>query len=184
MKSSTTASDLTTLDSLPNIDGSLRQLLKDVRLSLDTVHLTAEDREDVLESFRHFTAELCKPTPRPERLWRFWSRVDDLAPTAGHALAQAEAIQQLSQVGGFGIHPRGGFLNEVAAGKFVASVEDARIKQVLGLAYRQLLTLAQREGVRPEGAFDLLYFYKAIAALAQQPGLHVATLPAEQVTSS
>jgi hypothetical protein len=179
MNASTAELDLAAIDQMPRLDPPLRRLLKEVRISIDTVHLSVEDRTDLIESFRRFTAELSKPEPRPDRLWRFWSRVDDLAPTVGHELARADPIQQLSSLNGFGIQPRGGFLHEAAAAELVQTIADPRIRTALGMAYRQMVQLSSREGVRPEGTFDLLYFYKLLASLLKSSEF---TIRAPQIT--
>jgi hypothetical protein len=153
---SATDADLAAIDSLDRVDTQTKRLLKEVRISLETVYLSAEDREDVADSLRRLARELNKPEPDPDRLQRYWWRIDDLAPTAGHELARAEAIQQRSLRWGEGIRPKGGYLNEAAAREFADSVTDPHLRQVLERAHAAMVQLSLTEKVRPEGAFDLL----------------------------
>lgn len=155
--------DLATIDRLAGVEPSLKRLLADVRVSLETVFLSALDREDVLDSFRRLTEELGRTMPDAERLMRYWNRINDLAPTAGHQLAESPAIRELSLQAGDSIQPRGGFLNEAAAAAFVQSVESPSIRRVLEEAHTAMKDLSLYEGRRPEGAFDLLYFYQLLA---------------------
>lgn len=156
--------DLQSIEALTAIDPEVRDLLKEARIAIESVYLSLEDKEDVADSLRRFATELSWPARHPERLMRYWNRIMDLAPTVGHLLATSEEIQQLSMWWGDSIRPKGGFLNEAKARDYVESIEDPSIRAVMAWAYSRMAELSFFERTRPEGAFDLLYFYKLFDA--------------------
>ena len=173
MDRATTEADLATLDALGGLNTELRNLLREIRLSINTISIPPEDRADVVDSFRRFVAELAKSDPDADRLMRYWRRIDELAPTTAHELARIETVQRLSLRWGEGIQPRGGYLNERAAREFVEATTDPRIRRVLEWAHYQMVWLSASEWLRPEGAFDLLYFYRVLAKWFESPHLKV-----------
>jgi hypothetical protein len=168
-----TKADLESIENLTAIDPDVKRLLKDVRIALESAYLSATDKEDVADSLRRFARELSSPDRHPERLMRYWSRIDDLAPTAADMLAKSEAVQELSMCWGTTIRPKGGYLNEAQAREFVESVDDNGLRAALEWAYACILEMSFFAGIRPEGTFDLLYFYKLMALLLSTPYIEV-----------
>jgi hypothetical protein len=162
-----TDSDLATIDSCTGLDTETKRILREVRISIDTIVLSAEDKADVFDVCRKFAVEISKPEPSPDRLLRYWNWMNELAPTAAHELAKSATVQRLSMRWGECIQAKGGFINETAAEAYVRSIQDRRIRDAVASAHGVMLELSMFEGVRPEGAFDLLYFYKCLASWLQ-----------------
>ncbi len=121
------------------------------------------------DSLQRFAKELANPQRNPERLRRYWGRINDLAPTVGHLLSTSEAIQEASLWWGDCIQPKGGFLNEGPAHEYVETIDDRQIRRALEWAYAGICETLYMDGVRPEGPFDLLYFYKLLGGLSSHP---------------
>lgn len=160
----------------------MRRLLRDVRISLETVNLSDEDRDDAITCFTRFVAEMAKSAPHPDRLMRYWRWLDELAPTAAHELATSEIIQHQSMRWGDCIQPKGGFLNERAAKEFVQKIADKQVRDALEWAYGQMVELSFWKAVRPEGGFDLLYFYRLLASCFEE-GYYKAQIPEARPTN-
>ncbi|MCA9068022.1 MAG: hypothetical protein KDA84_03830 [Planctomycetaceae bacterium] len=158
----TKENDLAQLDTFKVADPALHKCLWEIRLSIDTLYLPDEDKLDVINTFCRFVTELRKPEPHSERLFRYWRWIDELAPTVAHELAQLESIRQLSLLWGEGIRAKGGFLNERAAREFVEAITDPHIRQSLEWMYSKMLELSLFDNIRPEGTFDLLFFYRML----------------------
>jgi hypothetical protein len=173
MSLSETKTDLAWIDTLPTPDPEVKRVLRDARVSVESLYLPKEDKEDLADSLRRFAKEVSNSDRHPERLMRYWRRIDDLSPTIGHMLAKSEAVQELSLCWGTCIEPRGGFLNESPAREFVESVCDPELRTALEWAYAGMCERSLFEGERPEGAFDLLYFYKVLAGLLDSPYIDV-----------
>jgi hypothetical protein len=173
MSLSDTKADLAWIDTLPTLDPEVKRLLRDARVSIESLYLPDEDKEDLGGSIRRFAREVSNPDRHPERLMRYWRRIEELSPTIGHMLAKSEAIQELSLCWGACIQPKGGFLNESSAREFVESVGDPQIRTALEWAYATMWERSLFDGDRPEGAFDLLYFYKVLASLLDSPYIEV-----------
>jgi hypothetical protein len=177
-----TKSDLELIEDLTAIGPEVKRLLREARIAIESVYLPSEDKEDVADSLRRFAKELGNPYRHPERLMRYWARINDLAPTVAHMLAKSEAVQELSMCWGDCIQTKGGFLNEIPAREFVESIEDPSVRYALEWAFAQMLEMSFFEGTRPEGTFDLLYFYKLLASLLDTPYIQVK-LPSTESAS-
>jgi hypothetical protein len=165
--------DLETIERLTAITPEVKRLLKEARIAIESVYLPAEDKDDVADSLLRLARELSSANRHPERMMRYWTRINDLAPTVAHQLAKSEDIQRLSLCWGDCIQPKGGFLNESTARQFVESLDDPEIRTALKWFYAQIVQMSIFKGDRPEGTFDLLYFYKVLAWLFSTPYVEV-----------
>lgn len=173
MNREATEAGLASIEHLPALSPDLKRALREARIAIESVYLSDVDKEDLADSLQRFARELANPQRHPERLKRYWGRIYDLAPTVGHLLSTSEAIQEASLWWGDHIQPKGGFLNEGPAREYVEAIDDPQIRLALEWAYAVICEMSYMDGVRPEGPFDLLYFYKLLAGLLRPPYFEV-----------
>ena len=70
------------------------------------------------------------------------------------------------------IQPKGGFLNERAARDYVKSIENCQSRQALEAIYNEIVYLSCFRGIRPQGAFDVLYVYRVLASCFERGWLN------------
>ena len=84
-----------TVDNSTNLDTELKEKLTLAREEIDKLDVPQDDKDDVADDLGKLTEELDKPEPTPNRVERFFKRIEEIAPTVGTILASATRIIQL-----------------------------------------------------------------------------------------
>lgn len=76
-------------------ENDIEEKLVMARSAIQELEIAEEQREELLDSLSRITAELQTSQPNPERLRRFWDRIQENAPTVASILSSAASIAKL-----------------------------------------------------------------------------------------
>jgi hypothetical protein len=155
--------DLEWVPHINGVDAEFRECCRETRLLIESCPLSDEDRDDIVDSWRRFSQEMSRAEPHAERLERYWRRIDEISPSVSHRFACSPSVRRRSETWfARSIRPRGGFVREREAADLRGKIDDPKALLWIDVAYTVMINLSRLRGFRPEGAFDLCYFYTVL----------------------